>query len=160
MSGHAVGHAGDNTAPRKPLLRAGTAAPDWELSEPGGRKHSLSQYRGKIVVLDFWATWCGPCLKVMPGMEKLRRQYGEKGVVVFGVNSFETGDPVAHMKEKAYTYPTLINGDDVAGAYGVAILPAVCIIGGDGKIIYCRAGADHKNLASLVEKHLKKLQGT
>src|SRR5215216_2507820 len=85
------------------LLAVGDAAPDWKLTDPRGRAHTLAEYRGKVVVLDFWATWCGPCTRVMPRLEKLHRKYGAQGLVVFGINSFETGDPAAMMKKKGYT---------------------------------------------------------
>jgi peroxiredoxin len=141
------------------LLAVGDPAPDWTLRDAEGRAHSLSQYRGRVVVLDFWATWCAPCAKVMPRMEKLHRKYGARGVAVFGVSSFETGDPVAVMKKKNCTYGLLLKGEEIAPAYGVETLPAVCVIGPDGRVVYSHAGADHKNLDSVIEKQLKR-QGT
>ena len=137
------------------LLAVGDLAPDWKLTDAEGRTHSLSEYRGKVVVLDFWATWCAPCSKVMPRMEKLHRKYKGQGVAVFGVSSWETGDPAAVMKKKKCTYGLLLRGEEVAPVYGVSILPAVCIIGVDGKVIYSHAGADHKNLDALISEHLK-----
>jgi len=136
------------------LLAVGAPAPDWKLTDPLGRAHTLSEYRGKVVVLDFWATWCGPCARVMPRMEKLHRKYGGQGLVGFGFNYFETGDPVSAMSRKGYTYTLLLKGEELAPAYGVESLPVVYVIGADGKVIYSHAGPDHKNLADLVEKHL------
>jgi peroxiredoxin len=137
------------------LLAVGDLAPDWKLSDAEGRTHSLSEYRGKVVVLDFWATWCAPCSKVMPRMEKLHQKYKDQGVAVFGVSSWETGDPVAVMKKKKCTYGLLLRGEEVAPVYGVSILPAVCIVGVDGRVIYSHAGADHKDLDALIREHLK-----
>ena len=139
---------------RASLLSVGDAAPDWKLTDPQGRAHTLAEYRGRVVVLDFWATWCGPCARVMPRLEKLHRKYGGQGLVVFGVNSFETGDPVSAMSRKGYTYTLLLKGEELAPAYGVESLPVVYVIGADGKVIYSHAGPDHKNLSDLVEKHL------
>jgi cytochrome c-type biogenesis protein len=136
------------------LLAVGEPAPDWQLTDPQGRTHTLSEYRGQVVVLDFWATWCGPCARVMPRLEKLHRKHGGQGLVVFGVNSFETGDPVAAMKKKGYTYGLLLKGEGMAPAYGVTSLPVVYVIGADGRVVYSHAGPDHKNLADIVEKHL------
>jgi peroxiredoxin len=85
----------------------------------------------------------------------LHRKYKDQGVVVFGVNAFETGDPAAFMKKKNCTYGLLLKGEEIAPAYGVETLPVVCVIGADGRIIYSHAGADHKNLEAVVEKHLK-----
>ncbi|HZG53881.1 MAG TPA: TlpA disulfide reductase family protein [Pyrinomonadaceae bacterium] len=137
------------------LLAVGDLAPDWKLSDPDGRTHSLSEYRGRVVVLDFWATWCAPCAKVMPRMEKLHRKYKDQGVAVFGLSSWETGDPTAVMKKKNCTYGLLLKGEEVAPLYGVAILPSVCVIGVDGKVIYSHTGADHQNLDALIKEHLK-----
>lgn len=141
------------------LLVVGDPAPDWTLRDSEGRAHSLSEYRGRVVVLDFWATWCAPCSKVMPRMEKLHRKYREQGVVVFGVSSFETGDPAAMMKKKNCTYGLLLKGEEIAPAYGVETLPVVCVVGADGRVVYSHAGADHKNLDAVIEKQLKG-QGT
>ena len=150
---------GGGTNGRVGLLAVGDPAPDWTLRDAEGRAHSLSKYRGRVVVLDFWATWCTLCSKVMPRMEKLHQKYGERGVVVFGVSSFETGDPVALMKKKRCTYGLLLKGEEIAPAYGVETLPVVCSIGPDGRVVYSHAGADHKNLDAVVEKLLKG-QGT
>jgi thiol-disulfide isomerase/thioredoxin len=139
---------------RAALLSVGDPAPDWQLTDPRGRTHTLSEYRGRVVVLDFWATWCGPCARVMPRLEKLQQKYRERGVVVFGVNSFETGDPVAAMSRKGYTYTLLLKGEEMAPAYGVKSLPVVYVIGADGKVIYSHAGPEHKHLADVIEKHL------
>ena len=136
------------------LLAVGGPAPEWKLTDSEGREHALSEYRGRVVVLDFWATWCGPCAKVMPGMEKLRKKYGERGVVVFGVNSWETGDPVAMMKKKGFTYGLLLKGEEMAPSYGVTSLPVVYVIGTDGRVAYSHAGPEQKGLAELIEKQL------
>jgi thiol-disulfide isomerase/thioredoxin len=137
------------------LLPVGESAPDWQLTDAEGKVHSLSEYRGKVVVLDFWATWCGPCKDVMPRMQKLYEKFKDQGVVVFGVNSWEKKDPVEVMKQKRYSYGLLLKGEEIAEAYKVTSLPAVYMIGADGRIIYCHEGVDDKNLASLIEKYLK-----
>ena len=144
---------------RAGLLAVGDPAPDWTLRDPEGRAHTLAEYRGRVVVLDFWATWCALCSKVMPRMEKLHRKYRGQGVAVFGVSSFETGDPVAVMKKKNCTYGLLLKGEEIAPAYGVETLPVVCVIGPDGRVVYSHAGADHKDLDDVIEKQLKR-QGT
>ena len=140
---------------RMKLLSAGETAPDWQLSDAEGKLHSLSEYRGKIVVMDFWATWCGPCKEVMPRMQKLYERYQDKEVVVLGVNSWENNDPVALMKKKHYGYGLLLKGEEIAEAYKVTILPVVYIIGADGRVMYSHEGVDDKNLASLIEKYFR-----
>jgi len=137
------------------LLPVGETAPNWQLTDAEGKTHSLSEYHGKVVVMDFWATWCGPCAEVMPRMQKLYERYRDKRVVIFGVNSFEKNDPVALMKEKRYSYGLLLKGEEIAVAYKVDSLPVVYIIGADGRVIYCHQGVDDKNLASLIDKYLR-----
>jgi peroxiredoxin len=144
---------------RAGLLDVGDPAPDWTLRDAEGRAHALAEYRGRVVVLDFWATWCTLCSKVMPRMEKLHRKYGGQGVVVFGVSSWETGDPAAKMKQKNCTYGLLLKGEEIAPAYGVETLPAVCVIGPDGRVVYSHTGPDPKGLDDAIEKQLKG-QGT
>lgn len=137
------------------LLPVGQTAPDWQLTGAEGKAHLLSSYRGKIVVMDFWATWCVPCAAVMPRMQKLHEKFADKGVVVFGINSWENGDAIALMKKKRYSYELLLNGEQIAQAYKVTTLPVVYIVGLDGEIIYCHEGEDQKDLSTVVEKYLK-----
>lgn len=151
--------ADGKTDKRAGLLAVGDTAPDWTLRDAEGKAHALSEYRGRVVVLDFWATWCAVCSKVMPQMEKLHRKYKERGVVVFGVSTFETGDPAALMKERECTYELLLKGEEIVPAYGIETLPVVCVIGPDGRVLYSHAGPDHKNLDAVIEKQLKG-QGT
>ncbi len=135
------------------LLAVGATAPDWELSDADGKLQTLAQYRGKIVVLDFWATWCGPCAEVMPQMQKLHEKYKDRGVTVFGVSSWEKNDPGVLMKEKHYTYGLLLKGEDIADRYGVGTLPAVYIIGADGRVVYRHEGVA-KDYGSIIKKQL------
>ncbi len=121
-------------------LAVGKNAPNWTLAGVDGKNLSLRDLRGQVVVMDFWATWCGPCLAAMPDVQKLHEQFGDQGVVVLGISTWETGDPAALMKEKGYTYPLLLNGDDVAEEYGIPGIPTTFVIGRDGKILYGQVG--------------------
>jgi thiol-disulfide isomerase/thioredoxin len=137
------------------LVPVGEIAPNWQLTDTEGKLRSLADYRGKVVVMDFWATWCGPCAQIMPRMQKLHEKLADKGVVVFGVNAWEKGDPAAMMRKKGLTYDLLLKGEDLAEPYKITTLPVVYIVGDDGKIIYCHEGVDDKNLTSLIEKYIK-----
>jgi thiol-disulfide isomerase/thioredoxin len=136
------------------LLDIGDAAPDWKLSDPNGKVHSLSDYRGKVVVLDFWATWCGPCIRAMPGLQSLHERYNARGVAVFGVNTWEESNPVEFMKRSEYTYGLLLKGEEVARAYRVGSLPTLYVIGVDGTVIHRVRGIDD-DMVGLIERHLK-----
>ena len=137
---------------RRGCRTIGDPAPEWKLADPWARPTPLADYRGRVVVLDFWATWCGPCAKVMPKLDKLQKKYGERGLVVLGVSSFETGDPVALMKKRGINYTLLLKGEEMAPSYGVTSLPVLYVISADGKVVYSHAGPDTKRLEDLIEK--------
>jgi thiol-disulfide isomerase/thioredoxin len=127
---------------RPALLPVGEVAPEWELRDPSGAVHRLLDYRGKVVVLGFWATWCGPCVRAMPEMQRLHELYKDKGVVILGINCWEESNPAAWMRENGYSYGLLLKGEDIAQSYKVSTLPAVYVIGGDGRIIHRFTGID------------------
>lgn len=145
---------------RKGLLPAGTLAPDWRLPDAQGREHSLSDYRGKLVLLDFWGTWCVPCRLTMPGVQSIHERFGGRGVAVLGVaiGGDEAGDPAAYMQAHRFTYGLLLKGDEVAGLYNVAVLPSLYLVGDDGRIIHAeygyREGAKDE-LTRIIEGYLK-----
>jgi thiol-disulfide isomerase/thioredoxin len=140
---------------RPALLSVGEAAPDWKLTDARGLIHALSDYRGKWVVLDFWATWCGPCVRGMPVMQALHEKYHERGVEIIGVNAWEESNAPAYMKEKGYTYVLLLEGESVAEAYHVSTLPTIYVIGRDGKIAYRGGFAEAQHLDEFLEEQLK-----
>lgn len=123
-------------------LSPGDTAPDWTLSDAKGKPHSLSDYRGEVVLMDFWATWCGPCRRAMPGLQRLHTTYKDKGLNVVGINTSEESPDMAvgHMRSQRYTYQLLLRGDDVAGRYNVKGLPTFYLIGKDGEILYTASG--------------------
>lgn len=153
------------TKPAKPavrkgngLLEVGTDAPDWTLKDPRGKEHTLSEYKGKVVVLDFWAVWCGPCKAAMPSVQRLHKKFEKSGkVAIFGMNSWEraTNDPAKYMRDSGLSYGLLLNADDVASAYKVTGIPAFYVIGPDGKILWNAVGhspAHEKEIAEVIEK--------
>ena len=127
-------------APKPAGPQVGQVAPEWALKDPAGKEHKLVDYRGKVVVLDFWATWCGPCRAAMPGIQAVHEKYKGKPVEIFGLNCWENADPVAVMKQEKFTYGLLLNADEVAGKYGVSGIPTIYVIGPDGKILYSAIG--------------------
>ena len=140
------------------LLPLGSPAPNWTLQTPEGRSVSLESLRGKVVVMDFWATWCGPCKTAMPGVQKLHEKFkGRRPVAVYGITVRESGDPAKYMKEKGYTYGLLLKGEQVARAYRVTGIPVFYVIGPDGRILYRQAGFDpddEEKLVTVIEKAL------
>ena len=131
-------------------VSVGSLAPLWTLDTPDGGSISLEDLRGKVVIMDFWATWCGPCRQVMPSLQALHETYGEE-LVVIGVNTWEQEDPAAFMIENGYTYPIVINGDAVAQEYYVEGIPTFYVIAQDGTVAFHAVGADPANEEALVE---------
>jgi len=151
----------DNEQEEEPqLLTVGKPAPEFDLQTPDGKTVSLKSLRGNVVVLDFWATWCGPCKLAMPGVQKIHEQFKDKPVKVFGVNCWERGgDPAKFMKDKKYSYGLLLKGDKVADKYKVAGIPTFYVIDPQGKIVFAggfKPGASEKELAKAIEKALNK----
>ena len=113
----------------------GTAAQDFTLNTLDGAKIRLSDLRGKVVLLDFWATWCPPCRMELPSIEKLHEEYKDKGLVVLGINDEDNGTVKGFLKSHKYTLPVLM---DVKRAvhrmYGARAIPTVVVIDADGVI--------------------------
>ena len=145
---------------RKGLLPAGTLAPEWRLPDAQGREHSLSDYKGKLVLLDFWGTWCVPCRVTMPGIQSIHERFRNRGVAVLGVavGGDEAGDPAAYMRAHRFTYGLLLKGDEVAAQYNIMVLPGLYLIGDDGRIIHAeygyREGAKDE-LTRMIDGYLK-----
>lgn len=113
---------------RPPVI--GMTAPDFSLSDLQGRSHSLSQYRGKIVLLNFWATWCKPCTTEMPAMQTCYDRLRENGFVVLAVNELEDEAKVReHIQAHGHSFPVLLDRNNgVANQYGVFGLPVSVFI--------------------------------
>jgi peroxiredoxin len=126
------------------VLAAGivTATPPLELADANGGKHRLSDYRGKVVLLNFWATWCEPCRAELPSIERLRAALAGKPFAVLAVQmggSARTASDVA--EELGLSFPLLLDRYSSAGAaWGVKMLPTSFLIARDGAITYRHAG--------------------
>ena len=138
--------------PQPGLLAVGTQAPDWTLTDPEGVEHTLSKMRGSVVLMDFWATWCGPCKRVMPGLQRIHEHFKDKPVKVLGINCWERGDPAKYMADQRFTYGLLLKADEVAQRYGVRGIPTFYLIGKDGMIIYASMGAHPGGEQALIER--------
>lgn len=105
------------------------------------------------VLVDFWATWCGPCKLAMPGIQKVASEFKDRGVAVYGVNLRENADadPAKFMKDNAYTYGLLLKGDDMGKAYRVQGIPAFFVLDRDGKVVYSATGYSEDNEKKLRE---------
>lgn len=116
----------------------GKAAPDFSLQSLEGQTVRLSDFRGKAVVLNFWATWCAPCKIEMPWFMELQKEYGAQGLQVLGVAMDDASpeDIGKFAKDLGVDYPILIGHEAVGNAYGgVQFLPATFYIGRDGRVV-------------------------
>jgi thiol-disulfide isomerase/thioredoxin len=120
------------------ILGKSTPAPDFTLERLDGGSMKLSDLRGKAVLLNFWATWCGPCKIETPWLVELQNQYGSEGLQVVGVAMDDSGkDEIAKFtKDMGVNYPVLLGKEAVGDEYGgVPALPETFFIGRDGKIV-------------------------
>lgn len=104
---------------------AGSLAEDFHLPDLHGDVHSLNQYRGRVVLVNFWATWCKPCTTEMPAMQNCYDRLRDKGFVVLAINELEDDQKVReHVKQYGHTFPILMDRDNkVANQFGVYGLP-------------------------------------
>jgi peroxiredoxin len=114
----------------------GMQAEDFSLIDLEGKSQSLSQYRGKIVLVNFWATWCKSCTTEMPAMQASFGKLRDKGFVVLAINELEDDAKVReHIKQYGYTYPVLMDRDNkVANQFGVFGLPVSVFIDQEGRV--------------------------
>ena len=135
-------HSG-SSRPGGPAGLAGEAAPVFALRDDRGREASLEQYRGKIVVMNLWASWCPPCRAEMPDLERLEQAYGQRGVVVVGVNQGESPQRAAQFAQSlGITFPIWIDDAQQYGrVYAALGLPTTVVIGRDGKVVQGYDGA-------------------
>ncbi len=114
----------------------GRTAADFTLNDLNNQPVTLADLRGKVVLLDFWATWCGPCRIDMPRIDALHREFHQEGLAVLGVNAESPEVARSYMEGNGHGFVSLADpGMKVARAYGVSAIPTVVVIGKDGKIV-------------------------
>ncbi|MCX6926193.1 MAG: TlpA disulfide reductase family protein [Verrucomicrobia bacterium] len=161
--------AGSGAATKRPeLIANGSVAPDFDSKDIEGKVVKLSDYKGKIVVLDFWATWCPPCRKSLPHTQEVAHKVKDQGVVVLAVCTSDTRDKFEQfVKADRATYPDIVFTCDpnVKGSvtfaerastkyYRVSGIPTQFIIGKDGKIAGALVGysAGENRLEAALER--------
>lgn len=135
-------------------------APDFTLNDASGEPIKLSNYRGKVVLLNFWATWCPPCKVEIPWFVQFQRTYEDRGFVVLGVSLDENGweSVRPYLTQNQITYPVMIGDGNLTARYGgVTSLPATFIIDRSGRIASAHLGlASKSEYVSGIEEVLKK----
>jgi len=144
--------------PFRPLT-ASAPAPDFSLEALDGKTTRLSDFRGKAVLLNFWATWCGPCKIEMPWFVDFQNQYGSQGLQIVGVAMDDASkeDIAKFAKDMGVNYPVLIGKEAVGDEYGgVPALPETFLIARDGKIMDKIIGLRGKaEIEDAIKKALK-----
>lgn len=143
--------SGCGRAPSGPESAAeiGRNAPDFTLRDLGDQKVSLSQFKGKIVLLDFWATWCGPCRMTMPQMESLQKKY-PNDLVLLAVDMQEPLDVVREYVRREGVHSRVLLDEDgsVSSAYGVAAIPVQVLVDREGIVRRFQMGFDPRTTAT------------
>ncbi|HLZ43967.1 MAG TPA: TlpA disulfide reductase family protein [Candidatus Sulfotelmatobacter sp.] len=142
-----------------PAARARALAPDFTLPQPGGQRLTLSSYRGKVVLLDFWATWCYPCREEIPHFVEFQQKYGDRGVQVIGVSMDDSPEPVpAFYQQYHMNYPVVMGNAKIGESYGGLLgLPITFLLDREGRIAAKHIGATD---AAVFEKEIQRLLNT
>ena len=128
--------AGRRTAQKPKLAASGNAAPDFTVTDIDGKKLTLSAYKGKVVLLDFWATWCTPCRAEIPHFVEMQQKYGPQGFQVIGISMDDDAKPVKEFyRQYNMNYPVAVGDDKLAQSFGGVLgLPVNFIIDREGRI--------------------------
>lgn len=141
----------------KPIAAQARIAPEFSLPDLAGHNLNLSAYRGKVVLLDFWATWCYPCREEIPRFVELQEKYGNQGLQVIGISMDDEPEPVREFYQRyKMNYPVVMGNAKTGERYGGVLgLPIAFIIGRDGRMYSKHIGATdlsvfEKEIASLL----------
>ncbi len=136
-------------------IEIGKEAPDFSLSDINGNKVSLSSFTGKVVILDFFATWCPPCKMEVPDFIELEKTYGNKGFAMIGVALVKSGEAKEFAGKMGINYPILVDDGKASEIYGpIRSIPTTFIIDKSGKIVKMYIGYREK---AVFEADIKEL---
>ena len=131
---------------------------NFTLKDANDRDVALSQYKGKVIVIDFWATWCGPCKVEIPHFVEFQEKYGKAGLQIVGISVDDTADKLApYIRDMKMNYPVLqgLDHDDLQEAYGPIVgIPVSVLISRDGKVCATHTGLTGKDV---FEREIKAL---
>ena len=128
--------------------RVGYRAPNFRLPNLNGEEVSLASYKGKVLFINFWATWCGPCKAEMPSMERLYQEYKDQGFEILAISSDMQGSPIVKpfVEKYRFTYPILLDPNfRVDAMYLVHSVPTTVLVARDGIITHKLIGARNWN---------------
>lgn len=136
----------------------GSEAPNFTLKSNSGKNLKLSEHRGEVVMINFWATWCGPCRQELPLLNRIHDQYHKSGFTLFGVNIDDRTQAAQDMaRQLGLRFPVLFDTDKrVSRLYDVNAMPSTVLIDRDGKIRYIHLGY-RAGYETLYEKQIREL---
>mgnify|MGYP001562989633 FL=1 len=137
----------------------GDTAPDFTLKGINGNTSSLADYKGKVVMVEFWATWCPPCKELTPILEKIHKKYKDKGLIILALVSEDEGEAAirSFIKEYGITYPVLLADQETMRHYGISSIPVTFIINKEGRVVSMHMGNTQgimQKLTSEIERLL------
>jgi cytochrome c biogenesis protein CcmG/thiol:disulfide interchange protein DsbE len=141
------------------ITKGESVAPDFSLANANGGNIKLSDYKGKVVIVDFWATWCPPCRKGIPDLIDIKKQYGDQIVIIgISVDTDSKGDVVPFIQKMGINYPIAYATQEVTKAYGgVDAIPTSFVVDKAGKIVDSHVGLVPKgDFTSVIDKLLNK----
>ena len=153
-----AGCSGSRSACLPGFVALGRQAPDFAVQDRDGQVHRLSDFRGKVVLINFWATWCPPCIEEMPSMESLRKEIDETRLKIMALSVDDSWEPIDTFVEKS-SYGFGIYADfqeKVAKLYGTHMIPETYIVDKQG-VILCKVTGDHDWMEPAVITFLKRL---
>lgn len=138
--------------------RLGQPAPNFKLTSTAGQTTSLDNYRGHVLILDFFATWCQPCRLSIPHLVEMNRKYGAQGLQVLGLNVEEEGERAVKTftNEFRINYPLVLAGDSTMVDFGVRSVPVMYLIDKKGRIAEIYRGYSNE-MGRAVEQSIKRL---
>lgn len=152
----------ESTSSEQTTTEGKTLAPDFTLKDLSGNEVGPASFRGKVLVIDFWATWCPPCREAIPHLISMKQKYGDQGFEVLGVSMDKGPDALSTVKtfaqEQGVNYPIVIGNQTIANSYGgISGIPTFFIVDKNGYIIKSQTGYDEdvgQMMADEVEKLL------
>ena len=149
-----------NTATSETPNLVSQPRPEFTLPDLGGTHRALKEWDGKVLAVNFWATWCGPCKEEIPLFNTLQRQYGPRGMQFIGVAMDDRESVQTYVKTNAIDYPVLVDGEDVAEQLAIrygddqGVVPYTAFIDRQGRIAFIQYGAMSGDLARQIIESL------